>query len=156
MYELEEIKLNEGLYTFKVNQEDDYFIELHQSGIRGENDTRLKQGLNRSTLLLAKGDNYQFIDGSLKYQEEDNTLKVHLTPGQYYVYTKFDETLNHKLNPESMSVSSYSTHLVEITPVDIKKHPDFYRKTFMAYAKQTPPRKQFENGLMWISWKLLF
>jgi hypothetical protein len=42
MYELEEIKLNEGLYTFKVNQEDDYFIELHQSGIRGENDTRLK------------------------------------------------------------------------------------------------------------------
>lgn len=53
----------------------------------------MEAGLNRSTLLLAKGDDYEFIDGSLKYQDEDNTLRAVLDPGKYFVFAKIDPTL---------------------------------------------------------------
>lgn len=48
---------------------------------------------------MAKGDSYEFIDGSLKYQEEDNPLKVHLDQGEYYIYAKIDPTINKQLVP---------------------------------------------------------
>jgi hypothetical protein len=49
--------------------------------LRGDKDPRIEEGLNRSTLLLAKGNNFEFLDGSLKYHEQDNSLRANLTPG---------------------------------------------------------------------------
>lgn len=54
-----------------------------------------------------------------------------------------------------MSVSSYSLHMVDIIPADKKMHPDFFKKVFLSYARNNR-RKEMNNGLMWISWKLFF
>ena len=91
----------------------------------------------------------------MKYHEEDNTLKTRLTPGNYFVYTKIDPTLSGNLIPENMSLSCYSKHWVDISPVDRKKHPDFFQKIFMTYARNHK-RKEYSEGKMWISWKLFF
>lgn len=87
------------IYKFKVNKPDTYFIELHQSGIRAQTPERVEEGLNRSTLFLVDASNYEFINGSLKYQEEDNTLKANLEPGEYLIYAKIDPTINKKILP---------------------------------------------------------
>jgi hypothetical protein len=76
----------------------------------------VEEGLNRTTLLLARGDNYEFLDGSLKYQEEDNMIKARLAPGKYYVFAKVDPTCKYSLVPDKMSVSCYSSTLVDIVP----------------------------------------
>lgn len=57
--------------------------------------------------------------------------------------------------PELMSVSSYSDHMVDIIPVDKGAHPNFFKKVFLSYARNNR-RKEMDNGLMWISWKLFF
>jgi len=54
-----------------------------------------------------------------------------------------------------MSVSLYSNNFVDLKPMDPKNNMDFFRKVFLSYARNNR-RKEFENGLMWISWKLLF
>lgn len=82
----------------------------------------MEEGLNRTTLVLAKGNDYEFMDGSLNYQEEDNSLKTRLYPGKYFIYAKVDPTQKHGLVPEKMSVSCYSTSLVDIIPEDKAKH----------------------------------
>ena len=95
-YEVEKMycdKKHGSLYTFNVKESENYIIELHQDTIRGEDKEKMEAGLNRSTLLLAKGDDYEFIDGSLKYHEEDNSLKTNLNPGTYYVFAKIDPTI---------------------------------------------------------------
>ena len=138
-----------------MKKDDDYTIELHQSGIRGEDPLRVEEGLNRTTLVLTKSKDYEFMDGSLNYQEEDNSLKARLYPGKYYIYAKVDPTHNHGLVPENMSVSCYSTSLVDIIPEDKAKHSQFFRKAFLPYARQHQ-RKQLNDEKMWISWKLFF
>lgn len=78
-----------------------------------------------------------------------------LHPGRYYVYTKVDPTIEKNLMPENLSVSCYSNSMVNISGENIKKHPDFFKKVFMTYARNNK-RKEYEDGKMWISWKLFF
>lgn len=51
------------------------------------------------------------------------------------MYAKIDPTFKYQLVPENMSVSCYSTTLVDIIPEDKSKHPNFFDKVFMPYAK---------------------
>lgn len=62
-------KKNGSLFSFDVKEAGEYMIELHQDTIRGETKEKMDAGLNRSTIVLAKGENYEFVDGSLKYHE---------------------------------------------------------------------------------------
>lgn len=91
----------------------------------------------------------------MKYQEEDNTLKAELEPGDYLIYAKIDPTYNKKLLPEKMSISSYSNSFVDLIPLDKKKEPDFFKKVFLNYARKEK-RKPSDDNKMWISWKLLY
>ena len=100
-------------------------------------------------------DKYELVDGSLKYHEEDNSLTTRFYPGKYYVYAKVDPTYKKGLVPENMSVSCYSSNMVNIVPEDQANHRRFFHKALMPFAR-SHKRKELENGLMWISWKLLF
>ena len=40
------------IYTFTVKKDDDYIIELHQSGIRGEDLRKQEEGLSRGTIVF--------------------------------------------------------------------------------------------------------
>ena len=71
------------------------------------------------------------------------------------MYTKIDPTIEKNLIPENLSVSCYSHDRVDIVSEDRKKHPDFFQKIFMAYARNNK-RKEYSDGKMWISWKLFF
>lgn len=68
-------------------------IELHQSK---EKRAILSESNNipcRSTIILAKGKDYEFIDGVLKHNEFDTQLRAYLDPGKYFLYCKFDPTV---------------------------------------------------------------
>lgn len=45
--------------------------------------------------------------------------------------------------------------MVNIVPEEQSKHPHFFQKALMPYARDHR-RKNLEDGKMWISWKLLF
>lgn len=62
-------------------------------------------------------------------------MKVHLTPGKYFLYAKVDPALKTLLLPELMSISSYSNHYVDIVLEDKKKHSNFWQKVFISYAR---------------------
>ena len=74
---------------------------MHQSGIRGESEEKIEDGLSRSTLIIAKKEEntYKFVDGILKYHDEDATLKTNLSPGNYLLYAKLDPTRKHNKMP---------------------------------------------------------
>jgi hypothetical protein len=52
-----------------------------------------KETACRSTIILAKGKDYEFIDGVLKHNEFDTQLRVNLDPGKYFVYCKLDPSI---------------------------------------------------------------
>ena len=70
----------------------------------------MEEGLCRSTLLVARKEDsdYKFIDGVLKYNDEDTTLNTHLEQGSYIVYCKLDPTRKSHHIPNRTSISVYS------------------------------------------------
>lgn len=70
----------------------------------------------RSTIILAKGKDYEFIDGVLKHSEHDTQLRAYLDPGKYFVYCKLDATGENNL-PVEASLSTYSTSFVDIKAI---------------------------------------
>ena len=54
------------------------------------------------------------MDGTLKYNDEDATLKTHLNPGKHLLYAKLDPTRKYKKIPENSSVSVYSIEYTEM------------------------------------------
>lgn len=70
----------------------------------------MEDSLSRSTILVARQENkkYYFVDGILKYNDEDATLKTNLQPGTYVFYAKLDPSRKHNKSPEKSSVSIYS------------------------------------------------
>lgn len=79
---------------FDVSKEGSYVIELHQSkeksSLLGSDH---KETPCRSTIILAKGKDYEFINGVLKHNEFDTQLRAYLDPGKYFVYCKLDPTV---------------------------------------------------------------
>ena len=75
-----------------------------------------EEDLNRLTLILAAGKNYEFIDGALKYNESEVSIKAHLYPGKYFVYAKVDRDRSSGSLPVSAYVSSYGKSFVDIKP----------------------------------------
>ena len=61
----------------------------------------MEDGLSRSTLLIARKEEntYKFIDGILKYHDEDATLKVNLQQGKHLLYAKLDPTRKYNKMP---------------------------------------------------------
>lgn len=72
---------------------------LHQSKAKWAMFSADNPSACRSTMILAKGENYEFIDGVLKHNEYDTQLRAYLDPGRYFLYCKFDPTLSDKLLP---------------------------------------------------------
>ena len=89
----------------------------------------------RSTIILAKGKDYEFIDGVLKHNEFDTQLRVNLDPGKYFVYCKLDPTIDGNDLPLEASLSTYSTNFVDIKMIEKYHIPGFFRKVFFAYAR---------------------
>ena len=54
-----------------------------------------------------------------------------------------------------MSVSCYSNSFVDLKPLDKKKQPEFFKKVFLEFGRNHK-RKEYNEGKMWISWKLLY
>lgn len=47
-------KKHGSVHTLKISKAGEYTFEIHQDGIRGEDQDKIEDGLCRSTLLLAK------------------------------------------------------------------------------------------------------
>lgn len=148
---------NGTVYTFDIDTPGEYVFEVHQEGIRGEDLEKMDDGLCRSTLLVGKveGNDYKFIDGVLKYNDEDTTLNTQLEPGSYILYAKLDPTRKANVLPTKSSVSVYSKQFTDLVPSDQKMHPDLLKKMFLNHAR-LHKRQTYNNEEMWISWKLLF
>lgn len=54
-----------------------------------------------------------------------------------------------------MSLSCYSNSFVDLVATDKKKKHDFFQKVFLEYGRNHK-RKEYNDGKMWISWKLLY
>lgn len=128
---------NGSVFNFEIENRGEYMFELHQEGNRGEDLERIEEGLCRSTLLVARKDDrdYTFIDGVMKYMEEDTTLHTYLEPGSYIIYCKLDPTRKNNLIPNRASVSVYSQEFTDFLPSDQKNHPDLLKKIFLNHAK---------------------
>ena len=110
---------------------------------------------NRLTILLVNEKNYEFIDGSLKYNESDTSVKARLEPGKYLIFAKVDPHPESNSVPTDLRLSSYSKHFVNIEPVKRDEHPKFFQKVFLQYGKEHK-KKEYEDGKMWLSWKLFY
>ena len=77
----------------------------------------------------------QFINGILKYSEEDAVLAENLQPGNYILFAKLDPTRGKQLIPSKTVVSCYSPCFTILDHVQKAKHPDLLRMTFLAHAR---------------------
>ena len=128
---------NGSVFTFEIEKPGRYIFELHQDGIRGEDVEKIEEGLCRSTLLVAEqiNEDYKFVDGVMKYNDEDTTLSLDLNPGKYVLYAKLDPTRKHHLMTENSSVSVYSREFTLLNSSDQKLHPNLLKKMFLNHAR---------------------
>ena len=96
----------------------------------------------------------QFINGVLKYNEEDTILTEQLQPGYYILFAKLDPTRNSKLIPLKSVLSVYSSCFTTLDPIPQTKYPNLFKQLFLNHARGFK-KNVYNNGRMWISWKLL-
>jgi hypothetical protein len=96
----------------------------------------------------------EFVNGVLKYSAEDAVLTEALEPGNYMLFAKIDPSRIRHLVPSKTVVSVYAPGFTMLDSVPRAKHPDLLRHTFLAHARRNK-KNEYNNGLMWISWKLL-
>lgn len=93
-------KKNGSVYEVNILKEGKYNFTINQSSSQNK-----EEGYCRTTILLIqitqqKDKNvYSLVDGLLKYNDENTTLKVWLASGKYLVYGKLDATRNLHLMP---------------------------------------------------------
>ena len=80
-------------------------------------------------------------------------VKSHLTPGTYIVYTKIRPTPQQENFPKNPHLVIYSEKPVKLELSRQESNPDFLKKTFLNYGRNHK-RQQFNDDLMWTSWKL--
>ena len=91
----------------------------------------------------------------MKYNDKDTTLKANLVEGKYILYAKLDPSRAKGEIPEKSNVSSYSSNFLTLQTIEQKSHPNLLKKMFLNHAKFNK-RQTYNNGLMWIAWKLLY
>ena len=57
--------------------------------------------------------------------------------------------------PAELNISTYGKHFVEIKASKRENHPKLLQKTFLHHARNNK-KKEYEDGKMWISWKLFY
>lgn len=72
------------------------------------------------------------------------------------VFAQIEPTRTTKLFPDSSSVSVHSSFLVTITPADSNKYLTALHDAFLADGLQNEKKMVENNGLMTISYRLLF
>lgn len=77
-----------------------------------------------------------------------------LGPGSYLLFAKLDPTRSKQLIPTKTVVSVYSPSFTTLENVPKTKYPDLLRHTFLLHARGNK-KNEYNNGLMWISWKLM-
>lgn len=80
-------------------------------------------------------------------------IKQNLTQGTYLLYSKIHPTPVKSYFPKSPKLVVYSQYNVKIDSVSQKSHPDLLKKTFLSHARNHK-RQNFNDDLMWMSWKL--
>ncbi len=149
---------NGAIFELDVEVAGEYDIEIHQPDLRGESAKRIEEGLCRGTLILGRrrGTEYEFVDATLKYYEEDINLNVDLERGRYIIYAKLDATAQGKQLPNRSSISLYSNFYANLKRSEQSKHRNFLEKCYYNYAEMSSRKQEHNGGKMWISWKLLF
>lgn len=54
-----------------------------------------------------------------------------------------------------MTITCYSNSFIDMEPINKKKYPDFFKNMFLEYGRNHK-RKEYDDGKMWISWKLFY
>jgi hypothetical protein len=90
---------------------------------------RKEEGMCRSTLLLIKNNktDFDFIEGILKYNEEDTILTETLEAGSYLLFLKIDPTRGRRLLPSKTTLSIYSTSYTSLEAVEKFKYPNLLK-----------------------------
>lgn len=144
-------KKNGSLFEVPITTPGTYSFQVHQSGL-----ALTEEGLCRATLLLIRltQEGPIFVNGVLKYNEEDTVITEDLEPGRYLLFAKIDPTREQKLIPDHTVITSYGPCFTRLTSIEQTKYPNLFREMFLAHGR-TSKKNTYNNGLMWISWKLL-
>ena len=119
-----------------------------------------RDGWSRTTILIAKdyssknAEDYEYVDGVLKYNEESPSISTYLQPGKYVAYIKLDATLRAKSFPNKASIVAYSSSPVSLKKMEKKNNGEVIRNIFLNHARKYK-RQFYNNDLMWSSWKLV-
>ena len=97
----------EAVYSFSIDQDN----MKPPQGIQYQ-----EEGWSRTSLVIAKYSSskdtlptYEYIDGILKYNEEQATLRTALIPGKYLLQIKLDPTISNKNFPEAATLTAFSS-----------------------------------------------
>ena len=99
--------LKEGDYSFCLDQAE---MDVEKKGLE-----YFEEGWGRSTILVIKDnssnvtEDYDFIDGTLKYNEQYSHIRAKLKPGKFIIYVKIDPTLKHSNFPKKISFAVCSS-----------------------------------------------
>jgi hypothetical protein len=91
----------------------------------------------------------------LKYNDQDAVLTELLESGHYLLFAKIDPTPSGNLIPLKTIVSVYSTRFTVLQPISQTKYANLFKEMLLRHAHSNK-RNKYNDGLMWISWKLLF
>ena len=95
-------------------------ISVDQNDLVSPKTDNPSDGWGRATILLVKDlsnnmmEDYEYIDGCLKYNEQHPSLKVHIPPGKYIIYLKIDPTLQSKSFPTKVNMVVYSMYATSL------------------------------------------
>ena len=81
-------------------------------------------------------------------------MAENLEPGNYLLFAKLDPSRANQLIPAKSVVSCYSPSFTLLEHTPQTKYPDILRMTFLSHGREHK-KNEYNNGLMWISWKLL-
>lgn len=118
------------------------------------------EGWSRATFLLARDGTsknvpaYEYLNGVLKYNEQYTHLRASLPPGKYILYVKLEPTIKNANFPAQVNLVTFSTQTLQLRQSLQQNYPDFLKKMFLDHARWHK-RQQYNNDLMWSSWKLI-
>ena len=99
--------LKDGDYSFCLDQAE---MQVEKKGLE-----YIEEGWGRSTILVIKDNSsnvtqdYEFIDGTMKYNQQYSHVRAKLKAGKYIIYVKIDPTIKNSNFPKKISLSVCSS-----------------------------------------------
>ena len=155
--------INGLLYELTILHEANYTLTVNQIELKSQNNNAeyVQDGWCRTSIMVAKivgskgsHQEFQLVDGLLKYNEKQPELRIKLLPAKYLLFLKIQPTIKHQNFPKNPVLSIFSTAIAQLTLTNQQSYPEFLKRMFLVHARSN--KKQTYNAdLMWSAWKLI-